>query len=441
LYLLVGSVEPSFHAAPLLADKNRNRSIATIQGRPLGIRDEAFDVHIPTPVEQGDEDTRSVAETNVKLSYSGVLSYPLHRFRLDRIISEIKLLLYHLPTQMSSIIWPTNLEECQKRLHTELDSWHYQIPEAADAMVLVDESDRRQWYIKLELQYFAAIVLLFQPSQVFHKPSDEALLLCFQCAARQIQGHNTLHEQNALYPSWRAVQSVFASGATMIYCFWTSKVVRSSPEAADMPRMLRMCSNLLSIGGEWWPSAKQGKISFEKVVDVTLRKLSDIQSRSSSKHSKRPVYGWDNQGDRGELHLSAAEKAIDQGSQNIDTDTRFNLSKPSGRVVPQQYEEDYGQFPGSTFDFGMYSGQANTDLSRSAGLGGPDDEMQPRGQNTDFAQSTSGMHEYGQSFTGGTPNSIDPEIQDFLTDFWTGNPSWTESDIHAAMSFDLPHPL
>lgn len=48
----------------------------------------------------------------------------------------------------------------------------------------------------------------------------------------------------------------------------------------DALRDLRMCSNLLGIGGQWWPSVRGGRESFDKIVDLTIRRLSSLQNHN-----------------------------------------------------------------------------------------------------------------------------------------------------------------
>ncbi|PNP76492.1 hypothetical protein FNYG_09911 [Fusarium nygamai] len=40
-----------------------------------------------------------------------------------------------------------------------------------------------------------------------------------------------------------------------------------------MSKNLRSCSSLLTIGGEWWPSARSGQASFGPVADLTMKRL------------------------------------------------------------------------------------------------------------------------------------------------------------------------
>ena len=392
-----------------------------------------------------EEHAESIATIDHQPSHSGALPYSMHHFRLDKIMSEIKLLFYHLPNQRSSLIWPQDLEGCRQRLHHELDVWYSQIESVAESLVLVDEEDREQWYIKLELHCFAAVVLLFQPSQVFDKPSEEALLLCFKYSARQIEGLNRLHERNALHPGWRSVQSIFGSGATMIYCFWTSKYVQRSTDAANLPKLLRMCSNLLTIGGEWWPSAKQGKLSFEKVVDVTLRKLGELQSGSSSKRPKRPSYGWEPLGARNSSPTSASVYTTGQHpGGTYDTDIGFLSHSSTSMAGFENVAGFNGQHSGFSLDPNSYTEHTNLDLSHTwdsqvpANLG---EEPHSALRDTENSESLSETYDQAQNFTQGMPDSIDPEIQEFLADFWAANSDWNESGNYAALSYEFHRPV
>lgn len=99
------------------------------------------------------------------------LAFTVRRFQLNLYISEMKLLFYHLRSQVNSIIWPTDLDKIQQRIKSDLDKW------LADSSSAVSRMDTEESLIlhcenlKLELQYHAAITLLYQPSQVFRSPT------------------------------------------------------------------------------------------------------------------------------------------------------------------------------------------------------------------------------------------------------------------------------
>jgi hypothetical protein len=102
-----------------------------------------------------------------------------------------------------------------------------------------------------------------------------------------LQLYKHLSDEDNFYHSWRSVQGIFAAGATMVYSFWALRNSSMSIPLTETLKDLRTCSNLLSIGGEWWPSVKRGKESFERIVDLTIRKFGDMQEQQESKATKR----------------------------------------------------------------------------------------------------------------------------------------------------------
>lgn len=258
-----------------------SRSVSTIQGRPLGIRDETFDVRQPTMDDLASNDTpvTTDGDLNVHLPSAEYLAFTIRRFQLDLYISEIKLLFYHLPSQVNSIIWPTDLDRIQQRIKSDLDRW------LADSSSAVSKLDTEESLIlhcedlKLELQYHAAITLLYQPSQVFRSPTQQALSSCYQSSSRRLRIYNYLNNEEQLYYSWCNIHGIFSSGATITYCIWASRNLQTTIPFADALRDLRTCSNLLSIGGQWWPSVRKGKESFEKIMDLTIKGLRNLESR------------------------------------------------------------------------------------------------------------------------------------------------------------------
>lgn len=264
-----------------------SRSIATIQGRPLGIRDETFDIQLPS-VHDVEADITNLTTSSLapELSSPIIAAFSLHLLKLDPIISEIKLLFYHLPSQIDAYAWPSDHGETQKQIRQRLESWRFEARAWFDAHTETVKDQEQQSYVRrydlmLQCQFFAATILLYQPSQMIPRPSEEALLTCYQCAAGRINVYNNLHNADGLIQGWRSVQGIFASGATMIYCLWSSRHVQRSIPLSESITDLRTCTNLLSVGGEYWPSVKRGKETFGRAMDALLKKLGHSQTSSS----------------------------------------------------------------------------------------------------------------------------------------------------------------
>ncbi|GLA67038.1 hypothetical protein AtubIFM54640_010012 [Aspergillus tubingensis] len=272
-----------------------DRTIATIQGRPLGIRDETFDMQRPE-VEDVTEELSMIGNCKLHVSApsSAHMTMSIRRFRLDQYITEIKLLFYHLPKQLRPLVWPNDLRNHQAQIKLDLDAW---LTETSLIQPPTDrEEDRKSVEhekLRLEILYHSAVTLLFQPSQAFRSPSPSALKQCYQSCSRKLRIYDHLSSEEQLLYNWRNIHGIFSSGATLIYCIWASPSLQATTPFAEVLRDLRTCSNLLSIGGQWWPSVRNGKGSFDKMVDLTIRQLSRTQTSTSKM--------------RGSLHTQHAE--------------------------------------------------------------------------------------------------------------------------------------
>ncbi|KAE8146985.1 hypothetical protein BDV25DRAFT_43019 [Aspergillus avenaceus] len=312
-----------------------DRSIATIQGRPLGIRDETFDVRWPTidDIAQGSWAAARSGGLDIQLPPPEALSLCTYRFRADQHISEIKLLFYRLPEEGNTIIWPTELVRLQEQIKKELDDW---LAETSHLQAITDIDDASLRFdcekLKLEALYHSAITLLFQPSQVFQSPSRRALGLCYQSCRRRLHIFNYLNNKDRLYFTWRNVHGIFSSGATIVYCLWASREQQELTPLAEALSDLRTCSNLLSIGSQWWPSLRRGKESFEKMIDLTIGRLSRLQTAvqpTSPRRAQRRRLGPTTIGD---LNLSPLDPPSDVRDLQIqaslpalDEDIAYNV--------------------------------------------------------------------------------------------------------------------
>ncbi|OOG00397.1 hypothetical protein ASPCADRAFT_13301, partial [Aspergillus carbonarius ITEM 5010] len=256
-----------------------DRSISTIQGRPLGIRDETFDVQRPDPALDFKSDSidkwGSLAPS---FDPNGVWPYTVHRFALDRWVSAIKLLLYRCPSscEQNLFIWPSNLENQQGILKSKLEAWRHDIPGVMDQLTVPDELLRKRLRLKLEDQYHSAIMLLFQPSQALRKPSLEACRLCYDSAVARLSIYSELYELEQLFCSWRSVQGIFHAGVTLIYLVCGLPSVQQSVSLPSVSKNMRLCSNLLSTGGEWWPSVRKAKRRLERAADLLIERLNTL---------------------------------------------------------------------------------------------------------------------------------------------------------------------
>ncbi|KAL5452703.1 hypothetical protein PMIN06_005884 [Paraphaeosphaeria minitans] len=376
-----------------------DRSVATIQGRPLGIRDETFDVQLPSLQDvQADAADLGSSDLVPGTSIPAIVSFSIHRFKLDPIISEIKLLFYHLPGEVSFYSWPADHHSTQNAIRQRLETWRRELHSVAcalrhDAADADDQAEIRRYELKVKSQFFAAMILLYQPSQIIPHPSEDALLICYQCAASRINTYNSLHNAEGFFQSWRSVHGVFSSGATMIYCLWTSSSVQRSVPLSTAMTDLRTCTNLLSVGGEWWPSVKRGKETIGRAIDALVNKFDRSKTSWRSQESARemgegPVRNIRRQSERDAVYFETLPTASIQSSAGGLLD-QINTSLPSSfdEASHANYSIDHG-----TTDWGL--------LNTS---GDPSPQFD--------------LHNLDNNMFGTGPLNMDNTVEAFITEF------------------------
>lgn len=408
------------------------RAVSTIQGRPLGIRDEAFDVQLPT-FEEVETDCAGLRNSALipDTPIAHLAASALHNFKLDFLVSQIKMRFYHFEKKANDFVWSSDARSSQASLRQQLDMWRDEIsrmrsPSADVYEVYGVELHRNKE--KLHNQYHATMVLLHQPSQAIPRPDEEALLTCYQAAAGRLQGYADLYTTEGLCQDWRSVQGIFSSGATMIYCLWTSPMVRRSVPSTEWGKSLRTCTNLLSVGGEWWPSAKRGLKSFSSALDALTSKFDTPQSTHSRRQEEQQSI------DNPRMfasHLGPSRDSTSSFALTYDTNAHcrqtFNGETTGIEVGGQRMSltvsatESY-PLPQHTFDTLLEGG----DWPNFVANGSPDQfyfEPRANGQpDTLFGREagwTGPGNMHNPDFAG-----PDPTIEAFITDFLDGNTAW-----------------
>ncbi|KAI0486362.1 hypothetical protein F4859DRAFT_470082 [Xylaria cf. heliscus] len=355
-----------------------DRTISSIQGRPLGFRDETFDVKRPSLDDSLHSNDGATFSLEVEL-------FSAFRFELDEIISDIKTQLYLLPT--SSVRFPvsSNPIDDQKKISSSLKSWRDRITARASEFSTV-------WRVKLQIKFDTTMILLFQPSQAIRSPSEESLQEVFNSASAVLQGYQKLHDCHGLHYGWKSVQNIFAAGASLIYSFWTSKVVQKSANAMALSRDLRTCSSLLSVGGEWWPSVKKSLVNLGSIIDLTLQRL----------HTRGPPPKQPRLPIQEQPISSALIENIHSIERNGITESRGSMGNPDGKDTYEYHLRNEN-------DSRIQELESNWAATNSPEL-------------EDATRQLSGPWFAGYNDAG---QGIAPEIENFLADFDGSNFSWS----------------
>lgn len=313
---------------------------------------------MPQAVSSEDEDLQGTLPPSFK---SAVTHYSTYHFNLDRIISVIKLHLYHLPGDSSCFPWPENPTDQQNKIKETLNKWWEEPSNDSFDFRSLESRQREVWRLKLKIKYHTAMVLLFQPSQVIRQPTPEALQICFDSAASILDDYQRLHDLHSLHFEWRAVQNIFAAGATLIYSFWTSQSVRKKASQTNLSRNLRSCSTLLTIGGEWWPSAKGGQTSFGSVADLTMRRLymEDVSNKAPRLYVHSSATDQPRERPESTVYGAQSSEALDQ-LQPVEGDTTWQGLEVNVEENPNQF-----LWPGSEAGFDPEIEMFLADFNRS----------------------------------------------------------------------------
>ena len=366
------------------------RSISSIQGRPIGFRDDCFDVKLPSTTSLS---TESVLQGISSLGVQD-LSYTVSRFELDQIVSEIKTRLYLLPVRDLETI-TVDSAASQDNILQKLLRWHDKFTSGSlGNPCSLDGRQKYIWKLKLQIRYHTTMILLFQPSQQIPRPSQESLQTVYDSASVILRDYELLHKNHGLHHGWRSVQNIFAAGAALVYSVWTSELVQSRASPAELSRSLRSCSSLLSVGGEWWPSVKTSLASFGSVVDLTVQKLYT-------------------QGPAAKQARLATERSTRRGSLRLGDETNHTTSRPTVR------EPNAASYPASWAQHGQTQQIADPDIT-------PD----VRGMNqTGMEQAVQLRRDsHGYPLPAGdvaASEELMPEIEYFLADFGRSDFSWS----------------
>lgn len=274
----------------------------------MTLRDEAIDIEYPGELGSNELHLSGVnaARTNSHYEHSPATASPeqmtkrrrleastsftyipsILSFRFDRIVAEIKLMVYRVAQIPERFPWPTNLSQWQQDAYQALQALLQEAKNALRPNRLFNRGSYSDQVLPtLELKYHHCVTILFRPSPAFPRPSAEALRICFESAGETIRIHSDLLRFGRLNNSWLAAHTVFVSGITMLYYAWMTPSILQS-ESSDFYRRQKSCSEVLAALGRTWSVAKDALEKFDKLVEITKKARSDANPNISD-HSQQ----------------------------------------------------------------------------------------------------------------------------------------------------------
>ncbi|KAK5630613.1 hypothetical protein RRF57_006328 [Xylaria bambusicola] len=242
-----------------------DRTIATMMGRPIGLRDEACDFRIPADVSDADIGSESIPTPSS--STPTHMSYAIHLFRLAKINSEIKYVANSVNPVAPSYAYPAviDINAWQKDVLVRLDQWAASVPAAQNA----NDYSRAI----LLLRYHSVRMLLLRPSPNIPRPDHDALRHCYSSAEESIRLYSELYKKNLLVHNWITFHSAVLSTITMFYCILSVPSIATTLKVEDFMNNVRATLNVLSAVGEHYSGAKRSRDILDELVGPISRWL------------------------------------------------------------------------------------------------------------------------------------------------------------------------
>ncbi|KAI0425381.1 fungal-specific transcription factor domain-containing protein [Xylaria sp. FL1042] len=305
-----------------------DRTIATMMGRPIGLRDEACDFRMPSDLADADIESEGIQHPNP--SAPTHMTYAIHLFKLAKINSEIKYVANSVHSDTPNYAYPViiDINAWQKDALTRLDQWAADVPTARDT----NEYSRTI----LLLRYHSARMLLLRPSPNIPRPDQHALRHCYSSAEESIRLYNELYKKNLLVHNWITFHSTVLSTITMFYCTLSVPSIATSLEVEDFMSNVRASLNVLSAVGEHYSGAKRSRDILDELAGPISRWLL----------KKRRVEGSEQFGQSAADYIPATDDTFSPST--VQPDIIDNIAWPSlwspfdGAFDGQWLSESYG---------------------------------------------------------------------------------------------------
>ncbi|KAF9739172.1 hypothetical protein PMIN06_002285 [Paraphaeosphaeria minitans] len=248
-----------------------DRTIATMMGRPIGLRDEACDLRLPQDI----DDQTLIGMDNADNYATGNMALSIHLFKLAKINSEIKYIANSIVREAPSYAYPpvSDINTWHRGMLAQLDEWASTIPQIHP----------RHAYVRTlcELRYYSIRILLLRPSPAIPRPSAESLTECYGLAWRAIHVYDKLYRQDQLVHDWMVLHGIIFSTITALYCIRAVPDLARKTELDELMTNLSLSLSLVSVTGEYWSGAKRSRQILDDMGRSTIRWMKYLKMNNS----------------------------------------------------------------------------------------------------------------------------------------------------------------
>ncbi|RAL08465.1 fungal specific transcription factor domain-containing protein [Aspergillus homomorphus CBS 101889] len=249
-----------------------DRTVCTMMGRPIGLRDEACEIRFPLDIPDSNLMNRTVDQPT-SLEAPSHMSYSIHLFKLARLNSEIKYVMHSICRDTPAYAYPPvkDIFSWQRDMVRSLQDWYSAVPQHArdpdTGMTLYCHS-----------KYHETMVLLLRPSPAIPTPANEMLDLCSQHAFLLLQSFGDLYETGRLLYSRLAVHAVFLGTLVLLHGIWKLPETATRFRIDELILRFNTAQSILSSIGEHWAEAASARDCIAQLSNVTVQRLLKSQT-------------------------------------------------------------------------------------------------------------------------------------------------------------------
>ncbi|KAH6673288.1 fungal-specific transcription factor domain-containing protein [Halenospora varia] len=320
-----------------------DRSVATMMGRPIGLRDEACELRVrhilelqyrfsdvsklPADVEDNKLSVTSI-QPRLETEQPTHMSSAIHLFKLAQLNSEMKYVLHSISHEAPPYTYPSipDVLQWQRGIATRLRAWFDQIPQFTGDGIYMTKL--------CEIKYHGIMMLLLRPSPAIPNPSIDSLTSCYESAVASIRLYDQLYKDDLLVYSWVTIYSIFLSTITMLHCIWTVPEVSAQIKLDVLMADLKAGSNVLSATGEHWSEAKRSRDVLDELSGTTIRWI--IESRARGADISPPAGHM-----RRAAGSSGGNYTDSQSLGNYEQNQEIEFNQPQGLDLNQD-NQDFG---------------------------------------------------------------------------------------------------
>ncbi|KAL4738405.1 fungal-specific transcription factor domain-containing protein [Aspergillus similis] len=261
-----------------------DRTVCTMMGRPIGIRDEACDIRFPLAISDHDlikigNNPQTHGESTSHMSYS------IHLFKLAQLNSEIKYIMHSINRGVPAYALPVirDILSWQQEMVRSLDNWAAAIPPRPPRI-------STEIMILCKAKYHETMILLLRPSPGIPNPSDAILDECFNHALGLLREFSELYATGGLLYNRLVVHSIFLGTLVMLNCIWKLPAAAARVPVDELISKFNTAQNILSSIGEHWSEAMRARDCVKELSTATIQRLLRTQPGQPQSCTPQPQY-------------------------------------------------------------------------------------------------------------------------------------------------------